>query len=325
MNRRRDTAQRAAATFGLLALVVLDIALVVAALRVSGPTTGAATPLPDGTAAPAAPPFNAMPSGASPEPTSTTSSPTSPSAEPAVPLTVVLSAVDGSTAWRATVGTCASGGAAIQITTDGGRTWRNRTSPFPVVTRVQATDASRGFAVGASDTCEMAVRNTTDGGGAWHAGNLADTIARDAKDPTKVRASGRTVVPCNTVAVVDVARNSTNGAQALCADGFLRSSTDDGQSWTEGGKVEGALALDSRLVGGTVTTYVARTKETCEGVAVGSVVNGTTTDLGCAATGSRPEPGTVTLAAPTGQVGWLLVAGETWRSSDGLQSWTKAS
>ena len=85
----------------------------------------------------------------------------------------------------------------------------------------------------------------------------------------------------------------------------------------------GALALDSRVVGGTVTAYVASQRAGCSGVALSTVANGTATDLGCAATGTT-LPGQVALSAPAPDAGWLLVGSDTWRSTDGLATWTRA-
>lgn len=321
MERRK----RLAATLGLVALVLVDIALVFAALRITGRSSAAEVPSSDGTVGPTSAPAVTT---ATPVPvTSTTAPDAGPTNIPGVPLTVVMSAVDGTLAWRATVGTCGSGGATVQITTDGGKTWRNRTSPYPVITRIQATDATKGFVVGADEACAMGVRSTTDGATTWPGtGSLADTLARDASDPTKVRAPGnRTVAPCGTTQVVDLARNSANGAEALCADGSIRSSGDDGRTWPEAGRVTSALALDSKLVGSTVTAYVAWTKEGCEGVQVSTVVNSQVADLGCApADAADVVPGKVALAAPNQDTGWLVVGTTTWRSSDGLKTWSKA-
>ena len=319
MERRK----RLWATVGLVALVIVDVALVFAALRISsrsvdpGPTTPVTqtdAPTPSATSststAPTTPP--------------TTSSTTTASAA-SVPLTSLVAAVDGSVAWRANVGACTGGGGAVELSTDGGKTWRTRTPPYAVVTRIIPTDATKASVVGADSACDMGVRSTTDGGGTWPGtGSLADTLARDAKDNTKVRApGGRIVAPCGTVPVVDLARNSPTGAQTLCADGRLRSSTDDGATWSDAGNVPSALALDSRLVGSAVTSFVARTVAGCEGVRLSTVVDGKVSDLGCAAVGSF-EAGKVALTAPTPQTGWLVVGTTTWRSSDGLKTWAKA-
>jgi hypothetical protein len=325
MERRR----RLAATLGLVALVIVDIVLVIAALRITGQSSATETPVTDVTAGPTGSDRAPSPAETTPTPSnsapSTTTSDADPANVPGVPTTGVISALNGDVAWRATVGSCGSGGATVQVTTDGGKTWRNRTSPYPVVTRIQAVDATRGFVVGADGSCSMGVRNTTDAGATWPStAPLADTLARDAKDPAKVHAPGdRTVAPCDSAAVVDLARSSPTAAQVLCADGTIRSSTDDGRTWPEAGKVTSALALDSRLVGTTVTAYVAWTKEGCEGVQVSKVVDGQVSDLGCATTGAEAGQGRVTLAAPTPDTGWLLVGDSTWRSSDGLKTWSK--
>jgi hypothetical protein len=242
-----------------------------------------------------------------------------------VPLQVIVYAVDGTTAWRATVGACGSGGASVQVSSDGGKTWRNRTSPYAAITRVQADNATKGFVVGADNACSMGVKTTTDGGTTWPGnGSLAGIIARDPGDPTKARApGGRTVTPCGSVPVVDLARNSTNGAQVLCADGAVRSSTDDGVTWSDSAKVTSGLALDSRLVGGTVTAYVAWVKSGCAGVQISSVVSGKVSDLGCA-TADGVAPGKVAFAAPSTDAGWLVVGTTTLRGSGGLATWSKA-
>jgi hypothetical protein len=321
MERRK----RIWATVGLVALVLIDIALVFAALRITSRSSDAAPTTAVTETSEAPPPATSSTSTSGP----TTGSPTATSSTPvpaaAVPLTLVVAAVDGSVAWRANVGACAGGGATVQMSTDGGKTWRSRPSPYPVLTRIIPTDASKASVVGADTACSMGVRTTTDGGATWPGtGSIADTLARDPNDNTKVRApGGRTVAPCGTVPVVDLARNSPTGAQSLCADGRLLSSTDDGATWSEAGAVPSGLALDSRVVGSAVTAFVARTLASCEGVQLSAVVGGKLADLGCAAVGPI-ESGKVALSAPTPQSGWLIVGTTSWRSSDGLKTWSKA-
>src|SRR5512132_2356330 len=138
MKRRR----RLAATLGLVALVIIDAALVFAALRITGRSSAAETPVTDVTAAATTSEAAPTPSETTTTPTSSASSTTTPDAGPTnvpgVPTTVVLSVLNGDVAWRATAGSCGPGGAAVQVSTDGGKTWRNRTTPYPVITRIQA-------------------------------------------------------------------------------------------------------------------------------------------------------------------------------------------
>ena len=331
MERRK----RLAATLGLVALVVVDLVLVFAALRISGRSiTSESSSLSAVTTEPSAPSVadgsttsSTSTGGATgSDPAATTAAPAPP--PPPVPLTVVITAVDASTAWRATTGTCGGTNASLSLTTAGGRTWQNVKAPYPVLTRVQPSDAARAFVAGADPNCVMGVRSTTDTGTTWTGtgpGSLSETLTRDAKDPTKVRApGGRTAAPCGTLVVIDVARSSANGAQALCADGTLHTSADDGRTWPQSGQVSGALALDSKVVGGVVTAFVVATATDCDGLRVRSVTTDAVTDLGCAPIGSTPTPGTVALSAPSPDAGWLLVGEQTWRSTDGLVTWARA-
>ncbi|MEP6629702.1 MAG: hypothetical protein ABJA89_04490, partial [Lapillicoccus sp.] len=77
------------------------------------------------------------------------------------------------------------------------------------------------------------------------------------------------------------------------------------------------------VVDGTVTAYVASQRAGCTGVALSAVTNGASEDLGCAATGTT-LPGQVALSTPAADAGWLLVGSNTWRSTDGLATWTRA-
>ena len=329
MERRR----RLAATLGLVALVVVDLVLVFSALRFTGRSSlaDASTPATVQTdvAATAAPiqADNATSSASGASPTTSPTTVLAPIVR-AVPLMVVITAVDGSTAWRATTGSCGSTSATLSLTSTGGRTWQNVKSPYPVLMRVQPTDATRAFVAGADPNCVMGVRSTTDTGTTWTGtgpGSLSETLTRDAKDPTKVRApGGRTVAPCGTLVVIDVARSSANAAQALCADGTLHTSGDDGRTWPQTGQVSGALAMDSKVVGGTVTAFVVGPADGCAGLRLKSVVNDVVADLGCAEIGPTLTPGTVALSVPSPDTGWLLAGEQTWRSTDGLKTWARA-
>ena len=333
MERRK----RLATTPGLTALTIVDIVLVFAALRFFArgdtgdtvPEVAVATQAPDSTETASGIRSASATQGNSAAALATSTTAISePVAPPAIPLTRIITAVDGDTAWRGTTGTCSTSGAALAVTSDGGRTWQNTKTPYPVVTRVQPTDAPRAFVAGADPDCVMGVRSTTDTGTTWIGtgpGSLSETLTRDAKDPTRVRApGGRTAAPCGTLVVIDLARSSTTGAQALCADGTLRTSADDGRTWPQSGQVNGALAIDSKIVGGNVTAFVVTTTQGCAGLRLKSVVNDVVIDLGCAEIASTPTPGTVALSVPNPDTGWLLVGAETWRSDDGLKTWARS-
>jgi len=336
------TAARGRPRLTLVALVILllvDVALIAIAYRgVSGDqaqrgtaSSASTTPSPDTTAS-STPATTAITTASStPATTATTtatappSASTSPGTGEARPLSQVVVAVNGDTAWRITVGACPAGGAAIASSGDGGKTWRTRTSPSPVLVRVQPTDASKAFVVGATKDCEMEVRSTGDAGATWAPSTgVGDAWARDAADATKVRAGNRRVAPCESRAVLDLVRASARAAEALCADGELKESADEGATWTSVGRLPGAMALDNRLENGAVTAYLVGRSAGCAGLTLTSVRSGAPTTLGCADLGGSPvAAGSVSISV-AGNDGWLLVGDATWRSRDGLRTWSKA-
>jgi len=332
------TAARGRPRLTLVALVILllvDVALIAIAYRgVSGDqaqrgtaSSASTTPSPDTTAS-STPATTATTTASSTPATTATTAPsasTSPGTGEARPLSQVVVAVNGDTAWRITVGACPVGGAAIASSGDGGKTWRTHTSPSPVLVRVQPTDASKAFVVGATKDCAMEVRSTGDAGATWAPSTgVGDAWARDAADATKVRAGNRRVAPCESRAVLDLVRTSAREAQALCADGELKESADEGATWTSVGRLPGAMALDNRLENGAVTAYLVSRSASCAGLTLTSVRSGAPTTLGCVDLGGSPvAAGSVSISV-AGNDGWLLVGDATWRSRDGLRAWSKA-
>jgi len=334
------TAARGRPRLTLVALVILllvDVALIAIAYRgVSGDqaqrgtaSSASTTPSPDTTAL-STPATTATTTASSTTATTTATAPppasTSPGTGEARPLSQVVVAVNGDTAWRITVGACLAGGAAIASSGDGGKTWRTHTSPSPVLVRVQPTDASKAFVVGATKDCAMEVRSTGDAGATWApSSGVGDVWARDAADATKIRAPGnRRVAPCGDRAVLDLVRASARVAQALCADGELKEAADEGATWTSVGRLPGAMALDNRLENGAVTAYLVGRSAGCAGLSLTSVRSGAPTTLGCVDLGGSPvAAGSVSISV-AGNDGWLLVGDATWRSRDGLRTWSKA-
>ncbi len=330
------TAARGAPRLALSALVTLllvDVALVAFAFKgVSGgqprpgtASSASAATTPDSTAS-SAPARTETTTAAAPPPASSSPTSSSPSTEDARPLSRMVVAVNGNTAWRITVGTCAAGGSAIATSGDGGKTWRSHSSPWPVLVRVQPTDGSKAFVVGATKDCEMGVQSTADVGVTWTPSTgVGDVWARDAADATKIRAPGnRRVAPCGDRAVLDLVRTSARAAQALCADGELTESADEGATWTSVVRLQGVMALDHRLENGAVTAYLVGRSAGCPGLTVSSARSGSPVTLGCVDLGGSPvAAGTVSISV-VGNDGWLLVGDATWRSRDGLRTWSKA-
>jgi hypothetical protein len=305
---------------GLGAFLVVDVALVGLALR----STGAA---PDDQADPR--PRPAAESGVSaggkgtPSPSSTTDSApaeTAP-AEDAVleptPVTLGLVAVDDSTAWRFTAGTCGDGGSTLSVSQDGAETWQPRAAPFDTTVRVRVRDDGSAFAIGGDADCKPRFRQSRDGAqswdrpvavpGAWH---------RDLDDPDVVGTqAGSAAEPCEATGVVDLAVGDSS-ALALCGDGRLRSSQ-TGKQWADEGPVDGALAV---ALAGDRTLALVRTSE-CDGLAVVDAAD-TSVPLGCAPLDlAGVEPGQVAIAGTDDSV-WVAAGSTTLRSTGDLTQWS---
>lgn len=323
-------------------LVLLDVALVAGAFGwvraepgavSSAPTSDANTPnspiLSASTSTTSANPPTQRTQPTRPTQPSTSTSTSTASATQPPPRTAApeqqhrLVAMDGNSAWRMRSGVCGAGGAAIETSADGGRTWVSRISPFPVLTRVQPASGTTAFVVGASNGCAMGVRGTGDAGRTWSdVGDLNSTWALDTRDRTTVRVPiGQTATPCGREVVLELVRATASTAQVLCAAGQLLQSTDEGRTWTSVGRFAGALTFDNRVETGAVTAYVVAPGPGCAGLSVSRVRPGEVTRVGCVGFDpTRTTPGTVSLSI-AGAQGWLLVGTTTWRSRDGLRTW----
>ncbi|NMM24101.1 MAG: hypothetical protein HHJ11_11480 [Phycicoccus sp.] len=312
------------ATVGLVGLVALNVVLVGVALR-SNHTSGIDT-------SPVSPALASTGVAVSPSPTpsdtpSTTATPTATASATAAkslaaPLQTMLVAVDNQRAWRVHAGSCSAGGATLATTIDGGKTWSDAKAPLRMIVRVRPTDDQNAFIVGAGSSCATELQSTADGGGTW--GSLADVgnaWFRDPKDTKVVAAPGSsTSRPCGARAVLDLAVISTGTARVLCADGTTRSTSDSGSSWTDSGKVTGAVAL-AVLPANPDQTYVARLNpRSCAGVQVQRVDQKDAT--ACIATAVPKGPGQISLSLVDGG-GWVAIGDQTMRSTDGLVTWSR--
>lgn len=326
MKRGRSSSRRTVAA--IIALVVLDLVLVALAFGTtrSRPSADQGTGVPDVRTATQTPSRTSTSSGPS-TPTqgsSTTTSPSGPSAPDIVPTTLRLVALGGDVAWQAAQGSCDGGGSAVSVTTDGGRTWSG-TSPTRAVLRLLPKSASSASVVGAGSDCSATMYATSSSGRGWSgSGSAADTWYRDPKDASRVHTvSAGVVQPCEgQLPVVEVVSLSADSAQALCADGTLRATTDGGASWKRTASVPGARAMDARQESGAVVAYVLRVDPSCSGLQVARART-PAEGLGCLQGAAVPGSGALALSV-NGDNGWVVSGDQTWRSTDGLRSWTKA-
>lgn len=296
---------------GLLALLVVDAVLVALAFRpdragAAAPTAAAATSIGTQTA---------------------TSEPTKKAT--AQPVAEVIVAASATRAWRAVLGTCAGGGASIQTTDDGGKTWVSRKAPTGALGRVQPVgEDGRGFVIAARAGCAVGEYPTDDEGKTWRGPRAVDggwsRTPGGASPQTVITPERADARPCGTAAVVDVARASASSAYALCAGGQLMRSTDGGARWSQAVAVDGALALSVRPEEAGATAYVARVTAECSGVEVARVSGRSAAKVACLATDADTTGGRVSVSVVESG-GWLSVSGTTWRAGADLKGWTKTA
>lgn len=325
--------RRGLATAALVALLAIDVVLVAVALRPGGlhgpppdatPATlvsgsPASTPATTGTATGATdPPADPAASTATTRPTTTDTTSAPPTA--GTPVALLVAGVDASTAYRAATGTCSAGGATLEVTTDGGSTWRALRPPARALARVQPLDATHVFVIGSSAACEPRQYASRDRGVTWQAPTaVTGSWVRRIDEPTSVVApEAPGVKPCGGATVVDLSRTSATRAQALCGRGDVVGSSDGGRTWRPEGTAAGGVAL-SNLDAGGVVTYVARVAPGCAGVQVVRVSTDRTTVVACVRT-AAPRAGRVALSV-TPQAGWLVVDDRTWTAAGHLRSW----
>ena len=225
------------ATVGLVVLAAAALVLAFAAMR---STRATPVPTPSGSAlAPADEDAN-QPRGNEPDDDATATDALPEAIEP--PLLMV----DTALAYRGRTGTCL-GGAALEGTTNGGRSWRPLEVPAEAILDLRTTGADSVEVVGADEQCRVRVWSSPDRGQTWSgpspAGNmfvrLPDT-ARDIATPTGVAKN-----PCRDrdAPPLTVEQISATEAMVLCADGEVIATTDGGLTWVVRAAVVGAQAM----------------------------------------------------------------------------------
>ena len=299
------------AAVALACLLLVDVVLVVLAMRTpSVASTSQTMPQPSPTLTSATP---------------TTTAPTTETPNGPGPLAVTITGLDATTAWRATVGSCADGGAGIEVTTDGGAMWTATETPVGAAVRVQPLEKGRGFVIGAGKDCKPRQYSTTDSGKTWSKAEPVDGgWARRLDTPTEVLTPNQpNSRACGDQVVFDLSRTSAEQAEALCADGSVKVTTDGGVSWGDSGTAPEALAISNRLEGGVLSTYAARIDLKCKGIQIVKVIKGRDAEvLGCVATTVSGRTGAVAISVASG-TGWLLIGEDTYTSKN-LKAWKKA-
>lgn len=311
---RNNRTLRAWMMVGLAVFVLFDIALVAFAL--GGPTKPAAV-------------------GAKPavvEPVETTPTPP-PAPEPvetpvamaaAVPPTRILSALDGTTAWRASTASCPRSQANPELTTDSGATWERsnasiNTGASSILSINAISETQASMVTLAAEGCAPQLVGTFVAGADWAAfpDRLGGNWYVDPTDRTAVHSpAGSFKAPC--ASVIALAPRSDADAGVLCADGTIARTSDGAAGWGKSISLPGAVNL---TVSGDGYLVAAAGQKGCAGVQLLSTpeaLDGVLTPEGCREVTFKP--GAVALSSADGVV-WLWAGSTFARSSDGGETW----
>ncbi len=316
----RDLSRHHLLTYlGIVLFLLADIGLVAFAVASShtANTVSKAGPIPT---------FHATAPTASP--TSTPAPTPSPTAAAlAVPPTRLLSALNATTAWRATTGACPATAASPELSTDSGATWvkTDVTGPTKVTAlqRIIVGSPASATMIGLSQAgCAPELVKTFVSGSnfASYPKELASAWYVDPSTRGVVHSpKGAQPAPCP--AVVAIAPSDAKSAAILCSDHTVYATADAAVTWSPPVSVAGADNLAAN-VQGFVATATANSK--CTGVRLVSLSG---TPLAVTATACLPLP--VGASPPADQVAVSEASGTLWvwagahlkRSSDGGATW----
>ena len=271
LRRLRDHGTRIALGVLIVVNVVLLSALLVRQQTIS------AVPAANGSSPPqvgSAPSVDSSPSPAvdgssSPTPSAAASSaPDRPAPEPTASPergpTRLLAANSSTTAWRATQGSCRQR-SDLEVTTDGGRTWRAVDAGIRGIVRLRSYGASSVFAVGTDRDCRPTYAWTDRPSGSWRQDRsvMWDVWYTLPGDQDGVHAPGGTTSrPCGS-RLQQFAATPDLEAAAVCEDGRVRTMR-PGASWRTEQSRSGAVALAADDEG----FLLAQFSEQCEGLEV---------------------------------------------------------
>lgn len=240
----------------------------------------------------------------------------------AVPaLSRVLAASDGETAYRSVTGTCPEASAVVEMTTDGGANWGSSDlNAFSGASALQRFSPSRDGVVTAiarssADCTTPVVLTSYSYGSDWMEETSEAVWWTDTEDSSLLHGPGNQPVsaPC------PVARLSVSDAAvaALCVDGSIALTLDEGTTWRQTSARLGAQ--DISVYGQTLYLAQAGTAS-CSGTLVESLAPDLeTVSESCLETVLAPA--NTAIAASEGGALWLWAGDQILRSTDGGLDW----
>ena len=267
------------------------------------------------------------PTSRSPEPTPSSTAARLPSStvSPSTgqgPVKRLLAANSASLAWRAVMGPCPTD-PQVEVTRDGGRTWRPTDSGLQSISRMRSYNESAVFAVGGDEECESQYSATGGPDESWEIlpRFLGQTWFRLPDADHRIHApGGRSSSPCGDE-LTDFAGLGVAGGAAICTDGTVRLTQNGGRRWRDLDEV-----TTGRAIGADEQVYVlAMRRGDCDGIGVvlldPEAEEVDSDSVRCAPIGGDPDQELA--VAVSGQVLWLSAGEEVAVSTDRGRNWQR--
>jgi len=313
--------RRRLAVVGLIIFVIVDIVLVAWAATASRSPheSSNASSTSSTSSRPTASPTRSV----SAKPTPTATATTAPIADAVAPSRL-LAVLDNNTAWRAATGACPATPAAMELTTNGGGSWKQSDASGPtgasalIRLTVQSGTQASAIALTAQGCAPEFIRTYVAGDNwATYADQLPGAWYANPGEKGKVHSpAGDVAAPC--ASVVGLAVGAGTNAAVLCANHDVYRTADNGATWGSPQNVSAAVAI-AALDSGYVVAGVGTPG--CAGTSVAGMDAGTGGANNLACVGStKSAPGTVAISAGTGSL-WLWAGDTMARSTDGGKTW----
>lgn len=221
----------------LAVFVVVDVILVVGAVRhVNG--TSAESDIPDTATTSAA----TSPTPAASASTAAPATSEAPSQLPydfaAADAVALSSALDGTIVYG-TRGRCDDPATSVQVSTNGGKDFSSSDTGLSTTLAVKATSASSITVVGTTTGCdEVRQLTSTNRGRSWTQDDDISLWYPAAQDTSSVVSPGGSSKPGEGCVVTTVSQVTAESARVSCADGTIRGSGDDGDTWVSLGRLD---------------------------------------------------------------------------------------
>lgn len=239
----------------------------------------------------------------------------------AVPAaSMVLAAVDATTAYRSVTGECPATPAAVEVSTDGGDTWSDAAADeASAVQSIDPTGAFVSLVARAAEGCEPGVWRTFVQGAEWSSADALDgSWFMNGADV--VAPGGAATQPC-AASPVQLAAATDVDAAVLCQDATIAVTRDGGAEWSSSQPVAGVTTIavvPDDLASGVRALVVGQNE--CEGGQLATLA-ADTLELGepaaCAAELAAPAA----LATPDADTAWAWSGDAVLVSTDGGATW----